>query len=909
MTIQHPGERRPPPLPAPTPPRVPPRPPFPWIAALTPVLSSLVLYALTSSPYTLALAALGPLVALASFLEGARLRRRTARREAERYARELAEHAAAAARVRAEELAALRRASPPPLDVLEHRVPVDARWRRSATGFEVVLGRAREAEDAPAGGGGPLTVPLSAGIGVVGPPVLVRALARALLVQVAELVAPDSLRIELPAGAAWDCVRPLPHVRSATASLSLAVVEAGASTAADSVIALARTAAELPPRCRCIVQVGGAEPASAVGRAGAGVREALVVDWVSAEQARRHAESLAAAHGPGAQELPGTVRLSSLGMPVRGDGAGGLPVLLGRTAEGPLEIDLVRDGPHAVVGGTTGSGKSELLIAWVVALAARYRPSAVTFLLADFKGGAGFAALRRLPHVAGVITDLDPEGAARAFASIAAELRRREIVLAERGVPDIARLAPGVLTRLIVVVDECAVVLERAPELHRTFADIAARGRSLGVHLVLCTQRPVGVVRDAVAANCGLRIALRVHDTADSRSLVASDAAARIPHGAAGRCVVSIGGRLRLAQAALAEEGDIAAAALAAGEDAPVHRPWLDPLPARIPLPPSARASEDRVALGLVDRPGEQRQDVVEWDRRSLLVLGASGAGRSGALGVVAAQLGGARVVGPLDAEEAWDAVLAPEGAGGPLLLDDLDLLLRRCTEEERRRLLDALQTALRSGARPIVASARRVTDGLAGVRDAFDDVLLLRAAHRQEHQLLALHGEPYRADLPAGAGWWRGERIQLFGPPPPAPSHRRSGVPVVPTGEAPFAVLTHRVAALRARLAASGVPAVPLAQAEDACPPGAAVLGSVLEWSSARARLERLRAAAPVVLDVPVAEARVVLGPLPPAPLCTGERVLLVIDGRLERARWPDAPSPRTGGIGGQNASGTRIS
>ena len=102
-----------------------------------------------------------------------------------------------------------------------------------------------------------------------------------------------------------------------------------------------------------------------------------------------------------------------------------------------------------------------------------------------------------------MITDLDTEGALRAFTSIAAELRRREVVLAERGVPDIARLASGVLARLVVVVDECAVVLERAPELHRTFADIAARGRSLGVHLVLCTQRPVGVVRAVMLAIMG----------------------------------------------------------------------------------------------------------------------------------------------------------------------------------------------------------------------------------------------------------------------------------------------------------------------------------------------------------------------------------------------------------------------
>lgn len=464
------------------------------------------------------------------------------------------------------------------------------------------------------------------------------------------------------------------------------------------------------------------------------------------------------------------------------------------------------------------------------------------------------------------------------------------MILADRGVPDIARLPPGVLARLVLVVDECAVVLERTPELHRTFADIAARGRSLGLHLVLCTQRPVGVVRDAVAANCGLRIALRVHDAADSRSLIGSDAAARIPHAAAGRCVVSIGGRGRVVQAALAQESDIVAAAVAAGEGPIVHRPWLDPLPARLPLPPEARGPAGRIALGLADRPDEQRQDVVRLDRRSLLVLGAAGSGRSGVLRVIAAQLGDARVVGPLDAEEAWDALVGDERPDGPLLIDDLDLLLRRCSEEERRRLLDALQTALRSGEEPLVASARRVTDGLAALRDGFDDVLLLRAAHRQEHQLLALHGEPYRGDLPAGGGWWRGERLQVY-EPPPAPAVRRGrAVPVVPGGAQPYAVLTDRRAALLARITAAGTPALALADVSDASPPpGAAVLGSVVEWSAWRALLGRLREGAPVVLDVPPGEARLVLGALPPAPLCAGDRVLLLADGRLRRARWPD--------------------
>lgn len=898
MTIRPVPERLRPPVP----PRVPPRPAFPVVAAAAPVLSSLVLFALTSSPYSLALAALGPVVAVASYVDGRRMRRRTTRAEAVRYAQELAVYESALAESSASDAAAQRRATPLPLDILEGTVASDVRWRRDSATLEVVLGRPRisEAEGAPPVGLGaaPLLVALSAGLGIAGPAVLTRAYVRGLLVQCAELAGPEALAIELPGGAAWDCLRALPHARSAQARVRLAVVvtssPAEVGLGGDSVIAVAEHPADLPPTCRCVVQLGDASGDIVVGRVRTGMSERVTVDYVSAEQARVYSEGLAGSTGPGREQpLPSAVALAALGAFRRIGGEPGLPAVIGVTSSGPLELDLVRDGPHAIVGGTTGSGKSELLIAWILALAARHGPDAVTFLLADFKGGAGFAALAHLPHVTGVLTDLDPDGAARAFASIAAELRRREVVLAQHGVPDVARLHPGLLARLVIVVDECAVVLERAPELHRAFADITARGRSLGIHLVLCTQRPVGVVRDAVAANCGLRIALRVHDSVDSRTLVGSDAAARIPHGAAGRCVVSIGGRGRLAQAALAGPDDVAAATAPGDGGVPVHRPWLDPLPALVALPPRRR--DGRVLLGLVDRPVEQRQDVVEWEGRSLLVLGASGSGRTGALLTIAEQLDDARVLTPVDAEEAWDAIVQDDGPGAPLLVDDLDLLLRRCSDDERRTLLDRLRTALRSGERRLVVSARRVTDGLAPLRDSFDAVLLLRAANRQEHQLLALDGEPFHADLPPGGGWWRGERLQVFASTSPRSSASvRSVVSPVPLGGPPMAVLSNRGSVVGRRLTDLGAAVVrPGDVGAGGVPaPGSVVVGSVTDWSSTRGLLEVLRRGGALVIDLPLGEARTILGPLPTAPLCIGDRVLVEREGRLERARWPTAAS-----------------
>ena len=117
--------------------------------------------------------------------------------------------------------------------------------------------------------------------------------------------------------------------------------------------------------------------------------------------------------------------------------AGAPRALLGLPASGPHEIDLAHDGPHALVGGTTGSGKSELLQALVAGLAATHRPDDLGFVLVDYKGGAAFRECARLPHTLGLVTDLDEHLTARALASLTAELRRRERLLAEAGAKDL----------------------------------------------------------------------------------------------------------------------------------------------------------------------------------------------------------------------------------------------------------------------------------------------------------------------------------------------------------------------------------------------------------------------------------------------------------------------------------------
>ncbi|SES07222.1 DNA segregation ATPase FtsK/SpoIIIE, S-DNA-T family [Pedococcus cremeus] len=222
-------------------------------------------------------------------------------------------------------------------------------------------------------------------------------------------------------------------------------------------------------------------------------------------------------------------------------------VPIGVTTGGPCTIDLRRDGPHVLVGGTTGSGKSELLRTLVTGLAAVNRPDRLAFVLVDYKGGAAFRECARLPHTVGMVTDLDAHLATRALTSLTAELKRREALFASVGARDLeewdqrrGRGTPPV-PRLVIVIDEFRVLAEEYPDFLAGLVRIAAVGRSLGVHLVLATQRPAGVVSADIKANVHLRIALRVRDRADSDDVIDDPAAAGISERTPGRALARTG--------------------------------------------------------------------------------------------------------------------------------------------------------------------------------------------------------------------------------------------------------------------------------------------------------------------------------------------------------------------------------
>ncbi|MFI6733808.1 FtsK/SpoIIIE domain-containing protein [Nonomuraea sp. NPDC050451] len=220
---------------------------------------------------------------------------------------------------------------------------------------------------------------------------------------------------------------------------------------------------------------------------------------------------------------------------------GSTSALIGIGPEGPFSVDLRLDGPHGLIAGTTGAGKSELLQTLICSLAVANRPDQLTFVLIDYKGGAAFKECVRLPHTVGMVSDLDGHLTQRALDSLAAEIRRRERLLAAAGAKDIEDYTGTGMPRLVLIIDEFAALVAELPDFVTGLVDIARRGRSLGIHLILATQRPAGVVTADIQANTSLRIALRVTEPAESSDVIDLPDAAHISKSTPGRCYVRSG--------------------------------------------------------------------------------------------------------------------------------------------------------------------------------------------------------------------------------------------------------------------------------------------------------------------------------------------------------------------------------
>ncbi len=480
-------------------------------------------------------------------------------------------------------------------------------------------------------------------------------------------------------------------------------------------VVIAATEEQLPAACTTVIHVGR-DAGGTVTRPGDLTKvDDVVLAGISVPTAQRCAADLARFDDPELSipggALPGLVRLpplldldevSAAAIRQSWSASTRISTPLGVTEDGVFEIDLVRDGPHGLVGGTTGSGKSEFLRSMVAGLAARNDPTRLTFILIDFKGGAAFKTCERLPHTIGTVSNLDEQLADRALTALEAELRYRQQVFAAAGdgIDNLdAYLATGPaepMPRLLLVVDEFAMLAKDYPDVLKSLVSVAAVGRTLGVHMILATQRPAGVVNDDILANTNLRVALRVQSRDDSANVIGVPAAASIGRTQWGRAYVKLGqdditpiqtalvtGRAEAqtsnlvdvhptrfgvadrpasGDAAVDEDAptdlDLLIDAIVEADDelgfAPPRPVWPEPLGERVALAATAPGPDGEpgvptvggldgsvVQIALADDPERQRQIPVGWDldRGNLMLLGIPGSGTSTTLASVALTL------------------------------------------------------------------------------------------------------------------------------------------------------------------------------------------------------------------------------------------------------------------------------
>ncbi|GAA1689215.1 hypothetical protein GCM10009792_06730 [Microcella alkalica] len=895
--------------PLPTPPTPPPHTPFPVIAVIAPAVGAVVILLITGSVFVLVFAALTPLIAIATTLDARRTARRHVREEAARFDRDCAAWLARVPELHALERARADAARPPLHELLragDPQCPADAPVRVGVAPGPSAIAPERPAvlDDGP--------------------------VARRL----AELVSRASLHPALPVAVPAGPIRIVGRGRAADSVARLvglhpACVVDRVRTArvphgdAGAALVPVELVVESPTRMRVRLPDG-------------------VEHFVQPEGATlREQELVLRRRSPGVAALPPSVAWSTIrAEAIAGSvGSEAAPGVIGVDAAGPVGIDLLGDAPHALVGGTTGSGKSEFLRTVALAWVEGASPADRSILLVDFKGGSAFAELAILPHVAGLLTDLDAVAAERALRSLRAEIRRRERVLLTNGAREIGDMPSGVLARLLILVDEYAVLVESFPELQPLIADIAARGRSLGMHLVLCTQRPAGVVRDAVAANCGIRVAFRMASTAESKGFLPGPPPP--DDSPAGRAALAVAGRSSSVQIATIGMSDIRAVADRWRAAEPAPRPWLPPLPDHVrrahtaameaePESESETASGPadglRLTIGIVDDPDRQRRLRGEWSPQrdgALLIVGGRGSGAEDALAVLgesAVAAGCDAVVLPRRPADAVGALLelreelesGPRAPDGPrrlllLLIPEIDVLVAEAGDRaiDVLEALDAADRRIRRRGGAIAASCSSVLRARAGVVGRFDSVLLLRAASLDDHR--AAGGSPAGFDpsAPRGRGLWRGRAIQVLEREQEPIAARIPVIPVwSPPAGLPIAVVSPRptVTADRLRrrgievgsdpMVLAGVGAI-VADGLRGGPAHGVVVADAETWQATWSALALARREGVVVLvDASESDARAVLGARARIPLRDDDAPdeVIVVDSRGPfRARWAE--------------------
>jgi S-DNA-T family DNA segregation ATPase FtsK/SpoIIIE len=505
-------------------------------------------------------------------------------------------------------------------------------------------------------------------------------------------------------------------------------------------------------------------------------RERFTPDQVTLTQCDTLARQLARLklrEGGGSQDIPRQVRLFDLlNLATPADCAppqrwADLPtnawhpdVPIGCGADGkPVYLDLneSRHGPHGIIAGATGAGKSVLLQSIIAAFAATHPPEHLQLLLIDFKGGAALAMFQHLPHIGGMVTDLEGRLAERAIVAIKSELRRRKRLLKHvadtysmkiEHIGDYRKAAAehmlDPLPNLLIVVDEFDELARTYPDFVGELVRVVKQGRSLGVHLLLATQQPARAVTDEIRSQLTFFIALRLGGSDDSREMLLKPDAAFLPTDLPGRAYMRVGSDVRPLQVALVtgeyrppaaagprvsflhgdreqaiqlpsdepvptlRQSDLdlliaglcAAGALRSDQHAAI---WQPPLPPRITLgevqtllaaPPP---TQHLIAYcGLLDLPQEGRREAYWLDLSAahLVVIGAPGSGKTMLLRTLVLSL--TQHYSPNDL---WCYLVDAGGQGlGPLAkLPHVGALIQARERERVRRLIRVLDTMIRT--------------------------------------------------------------------------------------------------------------------------------------------------------------------------------------------------------------------
>jgi DNA segregation ATPase FtsK/SpoIIIE, S-DNA-T family len=593
--------------------------------------------------------------------------------------------------------------------------------------------------------------------------------------------------------------------------------------------------------------------------------------------------------------LPAAAAADNLQWPATPAAAWHHDVPIGALAEGrPLLLDLNehRHGPHGMIAGATGAGKSVLLQTIIAALTVTHDPQRLHLLLIDFKGGAALAPFSRLPHCCGLVTDLESSLAERVLTAIAAELRRRKQLLRDagaacgrhieniadyRGLAAQAQLAP--LANLLIVLDEFDELARHQPEFVSALVRVVKQGRSLGVHLLIASQQPSRVVSDEIRSQLSYFIALRLGSSEDSRDMLQRPDAAFLPGELPGRAYLRSGSELRLFQVARLSPS------LPAVVEALCRRPaeraaaiWQPPLPTRLSLSDEQLSSDGyTVTVGLLDRPDLARYTPFTLDLRAghLLIVGAAQSGKSTLIRLLVEGLcrrhaadqlwcyiidGNGRLPAALRELPQVGAVIRPherermhalltllerevarrrrEQRHGPLMLLLIDGLAAWRDEQhddpldsQSERLLRLARIGHDAGLR-LVISAERPADAPYRLTALLPQRLALRLADPADY-LDLLGVRPGSLPLSAGRGLWRDDEqlrtVQLALPADP-PLTVRDCAPTA--GRAPVpAVAAERVscAALPPAARSTAGLSIPLGLSHD--PPGPA--GMTLDSSN----------------------------------------------------------------------------